>query len=98
MSTTRPARSMTPAGSIPGSRSSPAYGDGDSTGTSPIRRRGGGTGLLLLVGQAAVVFTAVYLGAVAYAYSYVFFTSTVVYALITGTQTTRHWSRFSARG
>jgi hypothetical protein len=133
MSTTRPAGSLTPARRIPipGSRSSPADDD-DSTGTPPTRRRGGRTGLLLLVGLAAVGFTAVYLisdlievaqggfstfrlsltyageaaiplfviglyavqrprigrlgffGAVAYAYSYVFFTSTVVYALIAG--------------
>ncbi|HEY4868308.1 MAG TPA: hypothetical protein VIK45_22670 [Candidatus Dormibacteraeota bacterium] len=135
MSTTRPAGSLTPARRIPipGSRSSPADGDDDNTGTPPTRRRGGRTGLLLLVGLAAVGFTAVYLisdlievaqggfstfrlsltyageaaiplfviglyavqrprigrlgffGAVAYAYSYVFFTSTVVYALIAGT-------------
>jgi hypothetical protein len=133
MSTTRPARSLPPARRILGSRSSLAEGDGDSTSIPLTRRRDPRAGLLLLVGLAAVSFTAVYLisdlievaqggfstfrlsltyageaaiplfviglyavqrptigrlgfvGAVAYAYSYVFFTSTVVYALIAGT-------------
>src|SRR3984893_4513743 len=143
MSTTRPVRSLTPARRIPipGSRSSPADGNDDNTGTLPPRRRGGRTGLLLLVGLAAVGFTAVYLisdlievaqggfstfrlsltyageaaiplfviglyavqrprigrlglfGAVAYAYSYVFFTSTVVYALAAGTS---NWKALGA--
>jgi hypothetical protein len=37
-------------------------------------------------------------GAVASAYSYVFFTSTVVYALVAGTRTTRTWPGFSMPG
>src|SRR3984893_8694124 len=59
MSTTRPAESLAPAWRIPipGSRSSPADGDDDNTGPPPTRRRGGRTGLLLLVGLAAVGFT-----------------------------------------
>jgi hypothetical protein len=133
MSTTRPAGRLTPARRIPGPRSFLADGDRDSTSTPQTRRRNTPTGLLLLVGLAAVGFTAVYLisdlievaqggfstfrlwltyageaaiplfviglyavqrprigrlglvGAVAYAYSYVFFTSTVVYALIART-------------
>jgi hypothetical protein len=132
MSTTaRPAGSLAPAPRI--LRPSLADGDGDSTGTPQIRRRQARIDLPLLVGLAAIGFTALYLiadlievaqggfstfrlsltyageaaiplfviglyavqrprigrlgfaGAVAYAYSYVFFTSTVVYALIAGT-------------
>jgi hypothetical protein len=133
MSTTRPARGLTPARRIPGSHSSHADDDGDGNGLPQARRRERQIDLPLLVGLAAVGFTALYLisdlievaqggfstfrlaltyageaaiplfviglyavqrprigrlgfaGAVAYAYSYVFFTSTVVYALIART-------------
>lgn len=134
MTSTRPARRLTPALRIPGSRSTLADGDLDGDGAPRTSARSGPRiDLPLLVGLAAVGFTALYLisdlievaqggfstfrlsltyageaaiplfvlglyavqrprigrlgfaGAVAYAYSYVFFTSTVVYALIAGT-------------
>ncbi len=134
MTTTRPAGRLTPARRAIGRRRSPAGGDretGDTARTS--RRPDTRIDLPLIVGLAAIIFTALYLisdlievaqggfstarlsltyageaaiplfvlglyavqrprigrlglaGAVAYAYSYVFFTSTVVYALIAGT-------------
>ena len=61
MSTTHPAGSLIPARRIPGSRSSLADSDRDGTGTPQTRRRDPRTGLLVLVGLAAVGFTAVYL-------------------------------------
>ena len=133
MSTTRPVEGLTPAQRTPGSRSAHADGDGDGNGPPQGRRRDGQIDLPLLVGLAAVGFTALYFlsdlievaqggfstfrlaltyageaaiplfviglyavqrprigrlgfaGAVAYAYSYVFFTSTVAYALIART-------------
>jgi hypothetical protein len=134
MTTTRPAGRLTPARRAIGRRRSPA-GGGRETGGTARASRGPDTriGLPLVVGLAAIIFTALYLisdlievaqggfsavrlsftyageaaiplfvfglyavqrprigrlglaGAVAYAYSYVFFTSTVVYALIAGT-------------
>lgn len=134
MTATRPGGGQAPALRTAAPRPSPAGGDqenGDTPRTS--RRPDTRIDLPLVVGLAAIVFTALYLisdlievaqggfstvrlsltyageaaiplfvlglyavqrprigrlglaGAVAYAYSYVFFTSTVVYALVTGT-------------
>jgi hypothetical protein len=133
MNSAQPAGSLTPARRILGSRSSPADGDTDINSIPRAPWLHARIDLPLLVGLAAIVFTALYLisdlievaqggfspfrlsltyageaaiplfviglyavqrprigrlgfaGAVAYAYSYVFFTSTVVYALIART-------------
>ena len=125
--------SLTPSRRILPSHAASGEGASGSIDTPPTRRRGRGRTGPLLLGLAAVGFTAVYLisdlievaqggfstfrlsltyageaaiplfviglyavqrprigrlgflGAIAYAYSYVFFTSTVVYALIAGT-------------
>lgn len=132
-STARPAGSLAPARRILHSRSAPAVVNRGSAGTPQNWRGPARIDLALLVGLAAIGFTALYLisdlievaqggfstlrlsltyageaaiplfviglyavqrprigrlglaGAVAYAYSYVFFTATVVYALIAGT-------------
>jgi hypothetical protein len=133
MTTTRPARRLTPARRAAGPRPSPAGGNRETGGTPRTSRPDTRIDLPLIVGLAAIIFPALYLisdlievaqggfsaarlsltyageaaiplfvlglyavqrprigrlglaGAVAYAYSYVFFTSTVVYALIAGT-------------
>jgi hypothetical protein len=133
MSRTEPRVAVTPARHILAPDAASGEGAGGDTGTPPARRRQTRIDLRLLVGLAAVAFTAVYflsdlievaqggfstfrlaltyageaaiplfviglyavqrprigrlgfLGALAYAYSYVFFTSTVVYALISRT-------------
>jgi hypothetical protein len=132
MSRTEPRAAFTPAQHVLASDSSSVDGASGSLDTPRTRRRQARIDLPLLVGLAAVAFTAVYLisdlievaqggfstfrlfltyageaaiplfviglyavqrprigrlgflGAIAYAYSYVFFTSTVVYALISG--------------
>src|ERR1700736_2772283 len=133
MSETEPRVAFTAAPCILASSSSPGDGASGSLDTPQAQRRQTRIDLPLLVGLAAIAFTAVYFisdlievaqggfstfrlvltyvgeaaiplfviglyavqrprigrlgfaGAVAYAYSYVFFTSTVVYALIAGT-------------
>jgi hypothetical protein len=133
MTTTQPARRLTPARRAAGPRPSPAGGNRETGGTPRTSRPDTRIDLPLIVGLAAIIFPALYLisdlievaqggfstvrlsltyageaaiplfvlglyavqrprigrlglaGAVAYAYSYVFFTSTVVYALIAGT-------------
>jgi hypothetical protein len=133
MSKTEPRVAFTAAPRILASGSSPGDGASGSLDTPRGQRRQTRIDLPLLVGLAAIAFTAVYfisdlievaqggfstfrlvltyvgeaaiplfviglyavqrprigrlgfLGAIAYAYSYVFFTSTVVYALISGT-------------
>jgi hypothetical protein len=133
MTRTEPRAAFTAARRIPAPNAASGNGASGGTGTAPAQRRRTRIDLRLLVGAAAVAFTAVYfvsdlievaqggfstfrlaltyageaaiplfviglyavqrprigrlgfLGAIGYAYSYVFFTSTVVYALIAGT-------------
>jgi hypothetical protein len=133
MTRTEPTAARTPAHRILAANAAAGNGASASPDTPRTRRRQTRIDLRLLVGAAAVTFTAVYfisdlievaqggfstfrlaltyageaaiplfviglyavqrprigrlgfLGAIAYAYSYVFFTSTVIYALISGT-------------
>jgi hypothetical protein len=137
MSTTQPGGTIRPTRPIRGPRNSSVNRDRHSVESPLSRRRHDSSNLALIVGLAAIGFSAIYfisdlievaqgnfstlrlsltyvaeaaiplfviglyavqrprigrlglLGAVAFAYSYVFFTSTVVYALTAGT---RNWS------